>query len=271
MLLPLVARNRSVQIKRDSHRHDDRRWYVVQQRRRVLPLPHGVDRGLVEQRNRAEDFYVLHFAVSADGRFENHDPLNARRLRDLWVHGLHLLQLSRCLDLTADANWLRGWWRWWRGRGRIRQAADNAAGNTSRNAAFDADRFVEVGVLRNLGLDFLGSLDRRRVRVDLHRSRRAGLGRWRWWRGRRRRWRRGRNECEHRGRRREYVRRHQRNNDDETDHQHFKSKGQGHRIALLVPELDGRIHDVAEHAFFAWHRVLPPAAFRPAGRAADYS
>jgi len=45
--------------------------------------------------------------------------------------------------------------------------------------------------------------------------------------------------------------------------QHFESKGQGNGIALLVPELDGRFHDIAEHAFIAWHRVLPPAALQP--------
>ena len=43
--------------------HDDRHRYVVEQRRRELPLPHGVERRLVEQRNRAEHPRVLHLAV----------------------------------------------------------------------------------------------------------------------------------------------------------------------------------------------------------------
>src|SRR5687767_8333507 len=60
------VRNRSlpggdlIQSELYGDRHDHGHRHVVEQGRRVLPLPDGVDRGLIEQRNRTEDSHVLH-------------------------------------------------------------------------------------------------------------------------------------------------------------------------------------------------------------------
>ena len=46
------------------------------------PLPHRVERRLIEQRNRAQHLRVLHRAIGADGGLDDDDALHARRLRD---------------------------------------------------------------------------------------------------------------------------------------------------------------------------------------------
>src|SRR5262245_31757310 len=43
-----------------GYRHDDGHGHAVQQRRRELPLAHGVERGGVEQGNLAEHLGFLH-------------------------------------------------------------------------------------------------------------------------------------------------------------------------------------------------------------------
>ena len=51
----------SLEVDRDGHDH--RHGYAVQERRRVLPLTHGVQCGLIEQRDRAQDLRVDDLAV----------------------------------------------------------------------------------------------------------------------------------------------------------------------------------------------------------------
>src|SRR5688572_21247841 len=182
------VRNRSklpggdlIQSELDGDGHDDGHGHVVEQRRRVLPLPDGVDGRLVEERDRTKDAHVLHFAVHADGRLEDHDSLYARGLGNRRIDRIDLLQLSRLLDLPADAHrGRRGRRRWWR---RLGQAANDSADDATGDTAFDADVPLKAGVPRHLRLDFLRGLDRCRVRIhDFHR-----LGR-RLRRRRRRRW-----------------------------------------------------------------------------------
>src|SRR5262245_11651547 len=67
------------------YRHDHGHRHAVQRGGRELPLPHRVERRLVEQRNRAEHPGIRHAAVRADDGFDDHDTLHARGLRDRGV------------------------------------------------------------------------------------------------------------------------------------------------------------------------------------------
>ena len=134
---------------------------------------HCVERRRVEQRNRAQHARILHRATGADGGLDDHDALNARRLRDRGIHRVDVLELLRRLDVAADAHRLRG-----RGRGRRRglgDAAGDAADDAAGESAVDtADLTFEAGLDAGLGLDFTGRFHRGGGRVDLDLGRRRG-------------------------------------------------------------------------------------------------
>src|SRR5918994_4244785 len=114
--------------------HDDRYGNAVEQRRRELPLAYGIERRVVEQRNRPEHLRIGDLATRTDRRLDDHDPLDARRLRDGRIRRTHILGLHRRLDVAADAHRCGGRRRWRRG---FRQAADDAAHHTAGDASFD--------------------------------------------------------------------------------------------------------------------------------------
>src|ERR1700730_311035 len=72
-----LTNERSLQREIHRHGHHDRHRHAVEQRWRVLPLFHGLDRRLIEQGYRPEHLDVLHAAVGADGRLEDDDALHA--------------------------------------------------------------------------------------------------------------------------------------------------------------------------------------------------
>src|SRR5262245_57092171 len=76
----LLASLRSPLLQREihGHRHDDRHRLTVEQRRRVLPLFHGVERRRIKQRNRPQHFGFLHVPVWSDHRFDDDHALDAR-------------------------------------------------------------------------------------------------------------------------------------------------------------------------------------------------
>ena len=159
-----------------------------------------------------------------------------------------MLQLGRLLDLTTDAHGLCRRRRRW---GRFRQTTDDSTHDATGHTALDTEVLVEVGVDRHFGLDLLGRLGGRCIRIhDLHRLRRFHL--WRWRRRRRRGRRRRCDERHHRRRRRQDIGRHQRNDDDEGDDQRFEENREADRLALVASQLDGRVDDVAKNAFITW-------------------
>src|SRR5215203_3745937 len=117
----------------DGHRHDDRHRHAVQQRRRVLPLPDSLNGRRVEQWDRTQHAHILHAAVRADCRFENHDALHTRRLRDGRIRRRLISNFLWRLNCAADAN-RRRWGR------RRRRGFRDAAGNTTDNDA-DISRY----------------------------------------------------------------------------------------------------------------------------------
>src|SRR4051812_5410893 len=62
-------------LKREIHRdgHDDGHGHAVQQCRCELPLLHGIECRLIEQRDRPQHFRVLHLSVSANRRLDDDD------------------------------------------------------------------------------------------------------------------------------------------------------------------------------------------------------
>src|SRR5262245_225497 len=119
------------ELEVDGHRHDDGYRYAVQERRRVDPLPHGVGRRLVEQRDAAQHLHVRDLALRRDRALEDHDALHARLLGDVGVDGRHVLELLGLLDLPAHADGLHG------RRRRVGQTAHDAAHDTAGHAALD--------------------------------------------------------------------------------------------------------------------------------------
>src|SRR6476619_3419377 len=55
--------------------HDDRYGHAVEQRRRELPLAHGIEGRVVEQRNGPKHLGVGDPAVGSDGGLDDDDPL----------------------------------------------------------------------------------------------------------------------------------------------------------------------------------------------------
>ena len=90
--------------KVDRDGHENRHGHAVQKRRRVLPLPHGVKRGLVEQRDRPHYLRVYDFPVGPNRRFDRDRPSDTRRLRNGGVDRLDVLDFFWCPDLTPDAD-----------------------------------------------------------------------------------------------------------------------------------------------------------------------
>ena len=92
-LLPVKADadRPSLQREIDRDRHDDRHGDAVEQRRRELPLLDCVERRLVEQRNRPQNFGVLDPAVGADGRLDDDDALHAGGLGDRRIDRIDVL------------------------------------------------------------------------------------------------------------------------------------------------------------------------------------
>src|SRR5262245_42616037 len=58
---------------------------AIQQSRLVLPLFHGVKRGLDEQRMPVDHTQILHASLLVNDRLQNHDALNARLLGEGWI------------------------------------------------------------------------------------------------------------------------------------------------------------------------------------------
>ena len=112
------------QTKVHRHRHDDRDDLAVHGGRRELPLLDGLERSLVEQRNRPENLGALDTARCAYDRLDDDDALHARILRHGRVHRWHVLDLRWHFDVAADANRRHAvdeldtsrWWRRWRWR-----------------------------------------------------------------------------------------------------------------------------------------------------------
>src|SRR6185436_288556 len=73
----------------DRHRHHDRHWLPVQQRRRELPLLDGLQRGVVEHWDGAQHARTADGAIAFDARFEDDDALHLGVLRLRRIGGVH--------------------------------------------------------------------------------------------------------------------------------------------------------------------------------------
>src|SRR4029450_891338 len=102
----------SLQREIDRHGHDDRNGLAVKSRWREFPFAHRIERGGIEQRNRPQDFRILHFAVRSDRGLDDDDALHSGRLRDWRIDRLLILDLGRLLDVAPDADRRLRWWRW---------------------------------------------------------------------------------------------------------------------------------------------------------------
>ena len=80
-----------------------RRADLLQQRRLVAPLPHRLEGGLVEQRDRLQDPGFLHGASLVDDRLDDDHALHFRVLRFLRIDWRDVDDLRRRLDDAADA------------------------------------------------------------------------------------------------------------------------------------------------------------------------
>src|SRR6185436_8698820 len=121
------------EVHDDRHDHGDR--FAVQQRRFVRPLPHGVERRLVQQRHDGMQHpRILNPAVRTDCRLDQHGAMRAQRQGTGWIDGLRVPDLSRRLETGAGPYDKRASLS---GLGRAR-AANHAAGDATGHAASHA-------------------------------------------------------------------------------------------------------------------------------------
>src|SRR5258705_2282653 len=124
------------QFECDGDCHHDRHGLAVEQRRREPPLPHRLDRRLVQQSLRPQHADVAHGSILSDHRFENDDPFDTRGSRERRIDRRHVGNLPRRLDVSANVHDGRGWWRRRRRRGRVNEAAAVAVAEAD-DAAID--------------------------------------------------------------------------------------------------------------------------------------
>ena len=95
-------RNHYRSVKRHGDHHHNRNRLPIQPRRRVAPLRHGVDRGLVEQRAGLPDDDVLDDAPFVDRRLEHDLAFDMRDARDVRIHRRHVGEALGRTNVAAD-------------------------------------------------------------------------------------------------------------------------------------------------------------------------
>src|SRR5262245_34129746 len=80
-----------LELEVDSNRHDYGDGDPVQKCRAVDPLLHGIDRGLIKQRDTPERTHVTDSPLRVDGALQNDDSLNPGLLGDRRIGGIDVL------------------------------------------------------------------------------------------------------------------------------------------------------------------------------------
>src|SRR5262245_17719095 len=168
-------KDRGLSIEPEHHRdrHHDWHRFAVQSRRREPPLTDGVQRGGVEQRDRAQHADGLDGAALVDDRLEDDDALDVRASRDRWINWIEVEDFDRRLHAGVHAQWLgrrRGrWWRW--------RVADHGERIEAAHAEVDAhDRTSPIDALA-FDATLLFDPDRLRRRRGVRRHGRCRLRR----------------------------------------------------------------------------------------------
>src|SRR5262245_21779307 len=128
----------------------------VEDEGRIAPFPERPFGLTVEKRVQGpQEPHVLHGAVLADGRLQDHDALYASLHGKRRVYGFHAFDELGWCDLPPYAHRRPRHRRWWRRRGRgrrrrgsLRQPAHDAADDTPGNSALDSPGHVEAFIVR---------------------------------------------------------------------------------------------------------------------------